>query len=81
MVISSDMQEILGLLGRIVALYLGRIVGEFPSRGLAEEVLVQAIMGRVFAGGCQADSLGICCFRRRGLPATAHPDHPPAARA
>jgi ribose transport system ATP-binding protein len=49
LVISSDMPEVLGLSDRILALYSGRIVGEFAGRGLAEEALVQAIMGRVVA--------------------------------
>ena len=53
LVISSDMPEILGLSDRILALYSGRIVGEFASRGLAEEALVQAIMGRPAAGAAE----------------------------
>ncbi|WP_108662079.1 sugar ABC transporter ATP-binding protein [Acuticoccus kandeliae] len=45
LVISSEMPEIMGVSDRVLALYHGRIAGEFDADGLTEDRLVQAISG------------------------------------
>ncbi|MBJ3778786.1 sugar ABC transporter ATP-binding protein [Acuticoccus mangrovi] len=45
LVISSEMPEIMGVSDRVLALYHGRIAGDFDAETLTEDRLVQAISG------------------------------------
>ncbi|MEQ8965244.1 MAG: sugar ABC transporter ATP-binding protein [Azospirillaceae bacterium] len=47
LVISSEMPEVLGVSTRVLAMYHGRMTGEFDSDTVTEDALVQAITGQV----------------------------------
>jgi ribose transport system ATP-binding protein len=46
LVISSEMPEVLGVSTRVLAMYSGRITGEFDADAVTEDDLVQAITGQ-----------------------------------
>jgi ABC-type sugar transport system ATPase subunit len=46
LMISSDMQEVLGMADRIVVMHEGRVSGELPAAGATQERLLELAMGR-----------------------------------